>query len=421
MRHLISGLAVATALLTAALPASAQNPFEPVIYVNNAAITRYEIDQRLRFMTLLNAPGVSPDAAQRELINDRLKMDAAARLGITVSDEALDEGLTEFAGRANLSTEEFVTALGRGGVERQAYRDFVRAGVAWREVVRQSIVPQINVRDSEVDQALKRQIETPIISRVLVSELVIPAPPGREDAAMAQAQQLAASNPSEAEFAAAARRLSATPSARQGGRLDWVALDNLPPALRQVITALRPGQTTQPLNVPGAVVLFHLRDAEGNLRPGALEQVLDYAVLRLPSAQDAANVAARVDTCADLQAQGGGAAQRQTVGQNTIPALIAQQLASLDENETAPINMGGAVDLVMLCSRQPALLAEAEAQVPVTAQEDDGVEAAVPNATDPLALPDRQMTRENVFNNKINALANAYLEELRADAVIRRP
>ena len=421
MRHLISGLAVATALLTAALPASAQNPFEPVIYVNNAAITRYEIDQRLRFMTLLNAPGVSPDAAQRELINDRLKMDAAARLGITVSDEALDEGLTEFAGRANLSTEEFVTALGRGGVERQAYRDFVRAGVAWREVVRQSIVPQINVRDSEVDQALKRQIETPIISRVLVSELVIPTPPGREDAAMAQAQQLAASNPSEAEFAAAARRLSATPSARQGGRLDWVALDNLPPALRQVITALRPGQTTQPLNVPGAVVLFHLRDAEGNLRPGALEQVLDYAVLRLPSAQDAANVAARVDTCADLQAQGGGAAQRQTVGQNTIPALIAQQLASLDENETAPINMGGAVDLVMLCSRQPALLAEAEAQVPVTAQEDDGVEAAVPNATDPLALPDRQMTRENVFNNKINALANAYLEELRADAVIRRP
>lgn len=421
MRHLISGLAVAAALLTAALPASAQNPFEPVIYVNNAAITRYEIDQRLRFMTLLNAPGVSPDAAQRELINDRLKMDAAARLGITVSDEALDEGLTEFAGRANLSTEEFVTALGRGGVERQAYRDFVRAGVAWREVVRQSIVPQINVRDSEVDQALKRQIETPIISRVLVSELVIPAPPGREDAAMAQAQQLAASNPSEAEFAAAARRLSATPSARQGGRLDWVALDNLPPALRQVITALRPGQTTQPLNVPGAVVLFHLRDAEGNLRPGALEQVLDYAVLRLPSAQDAANVAARVDTCADLQAQGGGAAQRQTVGQNAIPALIAQQLASLDENETAPINMGGAVDLVMLCSRQPALLAEAEAQVPVTAQEDDGVEAAVPSATDPMALPDRQMTRENVFNNKINALANAYLEELRADAVIRRP
>ena len=421
MRHLISGLAVAAALLTAALPASAQNPFEPVIYINDSAITRYEIDQRLRFMTLLNAPGTSPDAARLELINDRLKLQAAQRLGIEVTDEALDEGLTEFASRANLSPEEFVTALGRGGVERQAYRDFVRAGVAWREVVRQAIVPQVSVRDAEVDQALKRQIETPIISRVLVSELVIPAPPGREDAAMAQAQQIAGSNPSEAEFAAAARRLSATPSARQGGRLNWVALDNLPPTLRPVISALRPGQTTQPLNVPGAVVLFHLRDSEGSLRPGALEQVLDYAVLRLPTAQDAANMAARVDTCADLQANGQGAAQRQTAGQNAIPALIAQQLASMDDNETALINMGGATDLVMLCSRQPALLAEAEAQVPTTAQADDGVEAAVPGAGDALGLPDRQMTRENVFNNKINALANAYLEELRADAVIRRP
>ncbi|TRW98126.1 peptidylprolyl isomerase [Paracoccus sp. M683] len=417
MRQFLSGLTLAAILMTAA-PAMAQNPFEAVVYVNGSAVTRYEIDQRIRFMQLLNAPGASPEAAEKALIEDRLRMQAARNLGITVSEEALDAGLSEFAGRANLDTLSFIDALGQAGVERQVFRDFVEAGVAWRDVIRQQILPGVQVRDPEIDQALKREIETPIVTRVLVSELIIPAPEGQEEAAMAAARQVIASVTDEASFASAARRLSATPSAPRGGRLDWMNVENMPPSLRPILLALRPGQVTQPLTVPGAVVLFFLRDTQGTLRPGASEQVLDYATLRVPTAQDAANIVARVDTCADLEAQGRGNTLRQSQSQNAIPALLATQLASLDADETAMINMGGAVDVLMLCSRQPALLAAAQADIPVTAEEPDGVEAAVP---DPNALPDRQVVREALLNQKINAMANAYLAELYADAVIRRP
>lgn len=418
MRQFLSGLALAATLLTAGGPAMAQNPFEAVVHVNGAVVTRYEVEQRMRFMQLLNAPGASAEAAEKALIEDRLRMQAAGDLGITVSDEALDAGLAEFAGRANLDTFAFTEALGRAGVERQAFRDFVEAGVAWREVIRQQIVPGVQIRDAEIDQSLKREIETPIITRVLLSEIIIPAPAGREDAAMAAARQAAANATSEAAFAASARRLSATETAPQGGRLSWMSIDNLPPSLRPIILALRPGDVTQPLTVPGAVVLFYLRDSQGTLRPGAREQVLDYATLRLPSVQDAAAVIARVDTCADLEARGNGQTLRQTLSQNAIPPLVATRLASLDPEETAVMDMGGAADLVMLCSRQPALLAAAEAEVPVTAQPEDGVEAAIPDAN---ALPDREVVRDTLLNQKVNALANAYLAELYADAVIRRP
>ena len=43
----------------------------------------------------------------------------------------------------------------------------------------------------------------------------------------------------------------------------------------------------------------------------------------------------------------------------------------------ANFNMGGAVDVVMLCSRQPALLAQTQPEIPVTAEPEDGVEAVV--------------------------------------------
>lgn len=423
MRHLLSGIAITASLLFGPIaPASAQNPFEPVLYINDKAVTRYEVDQRQRFMRLLGAPDIDRQGAEDALVQDRLRMFAAEQMGIETTEEGLQAGLDEFASRANMNSAEFTAALERAGVEYQVFRDFVEAGVAWRGVIRQRFIPQINVSDAEVDQALKREIETPIVNRVLLSELIIPAPEGREDQAMQLANSIAASNPSEAQFAEAAREYSASDSAEAGGRLNWVNIDNLPPSLRPVILNLQPGQTTQPLQVPGAVVLFRLRDSQGTLRPGAREQVLDYMTLRLASSSDAASLAARTRSCDDLYVQAGAeiSAQinRQTASQNAIPALIATQLASLDADEAAVVNYGNGAELVMLCSRQPALLAGQDENVATTAEEPDGVEAAIPN---PSGIPTREAVREQIFNRKANEMANAFLQELRADAVIRRP
>lgn len=422
MRHFLSGLALAATLTAgASLPVLAQNLFEPVIYINNAAITRYEVGQRQRFMQILGAPGTTAEDAQQALIDDRLRNHAARQLGITASEEGLQSGLEEFAGRAGMSAAEFTAALEGAGVEPQAYRDFVSAGLVWRSVIRERVVPRIEVSDAEVDQELRRQVETPILSRVLISELIIPAPPGQEQQALNLGRQIAGANLSSDEFESAARQYSAAESAQAGGRLAWVNIDNLPPTLRPVITALQPGQTTQPLTVEGAVVLFHLRDSQGTLRPGATEQVIDYATLRLPSAMDAATLGARTRSCDDLYVQAGGQAgqvQRQTVPQGAIPTLVAQRLATMDADEAGVVDYGNGADLVMLCSRQPALVAGMADDVPTTALPDDGVEAAVPDAN---ALPTRDAVRDRIFNRKASAAAEAYLAELRAEAIIRRP
>lgn len=427
MRHFLLSLTLvaAGAVAPALSPAQAQTgAFSPVIYINNNAVTGYELDQRMRFMKVLNAPGTDRDSAMKALIEDRLRMQAAADMDVTVSDEALQAGLAEFAGRANMDVEQFTASLARAGVERQAYRDFVKAGVAWREVIRRRIVPAINVSDAEIEQEMKKQIETPRITRVLLSELIIPAPPGQEAAALARAENLSATVTSEAAFAAAARRWSATPSAARGGRLPWTPLDNLPPALRPIVLGLNPGQISQPLTVPGAVVLFFLRDEQGELRPGAKAQVLDFITLTLPTAAQAAGFAAPLRGCDDLYVQARDIPdqqlRQQTLPQTAIPADVALRLAHLDEGESTVIDRGVSADLVMLCKRTPALLAQADAAVPTTAATPDGVEAAT-KAPDADALPERDAVRNAIFNRKINMMADAYLAELRADALIRQP
>ena len=429
MRRILLGAAMAAMLAGGgASPVLAQgNPFQPLVYVNDSAVTRYELDQRVRFMQLLRAPDADAAASQKALIDDRLRLFAARQMGITATDEQIDAGLAEFAGRANLPVEQFTAELGRAGVDRQTFRDFVAAGVVWREVVRQRVLPQVRVSDAEIDQELQKVIETPRVTHVALSELIIPAPPGQEAAAMAQAERIVASTRSEADFAAFARQYSATPSAPSGGRLPWTPLANLPPSLRPIILSMKPGQASQPLRVEGAVVMFFLRDTRGTLRPGATDQVLDYVRFRLSSAEEARRIAAVSDSCSDLfvHARGLPAEQisRQTLPQSQIPTAEALRLAVLDDNETSIVPSGGAVDLLMLCKRQTSALAGVpdKAQVAVSTEPGAAGQAGGETGPEPDALPSRDEVRNMVFNRKVGQAAETYLAELRSNAITRRP
>ncbi|MFV0409937.1 MAG: peptidylprolyl isomerase [Paracoccus sp. (in: a-proteobacteria)] len=421
MRQFLFSVALAASLSAIAGTAPMAQDFSPVVYVNNAVVTRYEIDQRVRFMKVLNAGDANAEAAEKALIEDRLRIEAARQIGIEVSDEGLEEGLSEFAGRAGLSTGEFITLLEKNGVQRQAYRDFIKSGIAWREVVRRRIAPSVSVSDAELDQAMKRIVETPLVTQVLMSELIIPAPPGQEEAVMAQAENITQTAKSEAAFADAARRYSATPTRSRGGRLEWMAIENMPPSLRPIILSLKPGQMTPPLSVPGAVVLFYLRDTKGQLRPGAEDQQLDYLRVTYPTLAEAHNASARAHSCNDLYVLANGLPDSQVqqikASQSAIPTDIGIRLASLDINESTVMSYGnGAGDVVMLCGRQPALLAGLDAGPVATATNEGGtVTEANPNA-----LPERERVRDQIFGTKVTRAADAYLAELRADAVIRR-
>ncbi|KGJ05122.1 periplasmic chaperone for outer membrane proteins SurA [Paracoccus halophilus] len=427
MRRILLGAAMAAILTgTGLAPQAAQaqgSGFQPVVYVNDAAVTGFELDQRVRFLQLLRAPESSPAAAEKALIEDRLRLFAARQFGISATDEQIDAGLVEFAGRANMSVEDFTAALARAGIEQQTFRDFISAGVVWREVVRQRIVGQVRITDAEIDQEMQKIIETPQITHVALSEVIIPAPEGQEDAAMDQAARIVAGTNSEADFAAFARRYSATESAGRGGRLPWMPLANLPPSLRPLVLSLQPGQVSQPLTIPGAVVLFYLRDTRGSLRPGASEQVLDYVRFTLASEAEAARIVGISDSCEDLFVHARELPpqqiERQTLSQGQIPSGEAVRLAVLDDNEATVVSSGAAAQILMLCKRTPALMAEPE--LPEPAMTEAAATDAEPAPPDPNALPAREEVRNQIFNRKVGQAADAYLAELRANAVIRRP
>src|SRR6056297_1277864 len=122
-------LVAAMAVAVPVGPAAAQNMFAPVIFVNDQAITRYELQQRTRMLTLFRAPGDPQRLAREQLIEERIKLDAARANGLVIEDEAIRAGMEEFAGRANMNADELIRALGEAGVSEESFREFVRAGI----------------------------------------------------------------------------------------------------------------------------------------------------------------------------------------------------------------------------------------------------------------------------------------------------
>ncbi|SEN26678.1 periplasmic chaperone for outer membrane proteins SurA [Loktanella fryxellensis] len=387
------------ALLTAALlPLSmgaAQAQFSPVITVNDSAITGYELDQRARLLTLFNTPGDVQTIAREQLIEERLKQEELDRRGVSLAPEGLAIEIDAFATRANLTGEQFVQLLAQNGVAQGTLEAFIEIGVTWRDYIRQRYAGQAQVTDADLAQAGGQPVPGADALELLLTEIIIAAPPPQAAEANAIAAQIAQVT-SQAAFEAAARQYSALPSRDVGGRLEWLPLSNFPAGLQGLLAGLAVNEVTAPIPIPNGVALFQLRGIREVPQAQAAPTAIDYATYAVGGDRAAAQgVANRIDTCDDLYgvARGQPAAvlARETVAPDQIPQDIALELAKLDANETSVgISRGNTTLLVMMCARTYG-----------------------DAAADPEAL------RTQLQAQRLSGFADALLADLRAQATIR--
>ncbi|KAF0674929.1 peptidylprolyl isomerase [Profundibacterium mesophilum] len=359
---MLAGGSAAALLGPASAPAAAQSLFAPVATVDGAVITNFELQQRARLVVLFRTPGDPRELALQALIDERLQTAAARDMGIEVTEAEVREGVEEFAGRVNMDSPALLSALAGDGIERQTLEDFVRAGLAWRKVVRARFGPKAQLREEEVRREA-RALPPGGGIRVGLAEIILPANTpenrARAEALAAQITQI----DSLGAFASAARQYSVVPSRDNGGRIEATDLGDLPPNIAELLLPLRPGQVTPPVPIPNGIALFQLRTREETARQTPPATEVEYALLALPGAggadtrQRAAAISARADTCDDLYGVARGlpaeALRRETRRIDAIPADVAITLSRLDEGETATVVSadGRGATLVMLCGR----------------------------------------------------------------------
>jgi peptidyl-prolyl cis-trans isomerase SurA len=394
-------LALAAIGCVLAFPAAAQSPFSPAIKINDRSVTWYEIDQRAEFLGFIHAPGDLGKLARKQLIEERLKAQAAAEAKVEVTPEAIAAGMEEFAARGQLSKDDLVKALAAAGIDEQTFRDFAGSGVLWRETLRQKFAGRIAVSEDEIDRAMDQPQAATSKVEIAFSEIILPAntpeAKANSEALLPQLQALT----SFADFEAAARQYSASPSAPNGGKLTPVALSKMQGAVAELLLPLSPGQVSEPFEIPNAIALFQLRGISDALAPQPEVLSVDYAVYHIPGGDtpetraEAARIQARADGCGDLYGLAKGQPpemlDRQAVALAAVPRDIALLTAPLDAGESVVRAGPATLDVVMLCGRTNVL--------------PEGV------------------TRDDVRNalvaQRANALGDAFIAAMRARAIIK--
>lgn len=138
--------------------ASAQSTIRVV--VNGTPITSNEINQRARFLRLIDRRlgGASlTRKAQQELIDEKLQFAEAQRLKLVASEQMVDAAFASIAQRVKMTPANLSRALTQSGVDPNTLKTRLRAQMLWQQAVMQRFRQQIRIADSDVVDAIKAQ------------------------------------------------------------------------------------------------------------------------------------------------------------------------------------------------------------------------------------------------------------------------
>lgn len=249
-------------------PASALPKVGIAAIVNDEAITFNDIENRMR-LYMLGAPANLPEAAKQQvlqqatykLVDERLQMQEARNLNIAVDKKLIDDAFATVAAQNKADPEEFRKRLAQAGVQPSTLEDQIRADLAWSQVVRRKLRPQITISENEIDTEVGRLQRGSGKIEYRVAEIFLSfSGDASEKSAREKADNIAAQIRKGKQFSQLAREFSEAPGAATGGDIGWIEEGILDSKLEGALVALKPGQLSDPVRTDKGFHLLFLRD-----------------------------------------------------------------------------------------------------------------------------------------------------------------
>ncbi|MDK9696734.1 MAG: peptidylprolyl isomerase [Siculibacillus sp.] len=130
------------------------------VVVNGEAITSNEIDTRARFLRMVDrtTTGASVQrAAVEELVEERLKLQEAKRVGMSVPQSQVDAAFGSIAARLKISPAQLAQGLSAQGISPETLKTRIRTQMVWQQLVMGRFSRQLKISDSQIVDALAKK------------------------------------------------------------------------------------------------------------------------------------------------------------------------------------------------------------------------------------------------------------------------
>lgn len=143
-----------------ASPAAAQ---KIVVMVNGDPITSYDITQMQRLSQLIDRKSISSKQALDDLIDERIKMQQAKRMQMSMDQKDIDRLYASIAQRSGRTPEQLTAGFAQAGLNARTFKNKLMADYVWGQYVR-SRSGAVTIRDSDIAAALQRRGATQLVA-----------------------------------------------------------------------------------------------------------------------------------------------------------------------------------------------------------------------------------------------------------------
>jgi peptidyl-prolyl cis-trans isomerase SurA len=312
--------------------------------VNDDVITTTDVKTRLK----LNTGGRSIPESERdraykvildELITETLQKQEARALNINVEPEQVEKAFANLAKQNKVSPEEFTARIESADIPVEALHEKLETGIAWSQVVRRKLRPQVTVSERDIDavfQDIKRSGDK---TRYRAAEIFLRSGDDKNDAAVeAKVKKLVDQIASGAPFSVVAQKHSEAPGASRGGDLGWMTLDQFEPHYRSVVPEMNKGQMVPMIKSDQGYHILFLIDRKAPQTD--LTNTSDNEDIAKTAAKPATSEvpgSTNIQPAADLSAEGAkdDAAREQVANQLGMQRLQALQRRYLQDLQSA--------------------------------------------------------------------------------------
>lgn len=238
-----------------------------VAVVNGDVISQGDIDARGRLFALSTGLPVTPDVLARlrpqvtqQLIDERVRLQEEQHRKIVVTDKEIAQAINTIEQRNSMAPGTLRAKLGAEGVALRTLYDQTRVQIGWTRVLREELGPRAEVSDADVaaEQAtMKAQAGQP---EYRIGEIFLPIDdPAKSADAQRFADTVITRLRAGAPFSVVAAQFSQSQTALQGGDRDWLSAGSLDTPVAAVLKDMPEGAISNPIPVPGGIMIVTLR------------------------------------------------------------------------------------------------------------------------------------------------------------------
>ncbi|RZI93759.1 MAG: molecular chaperone SurA [Variovorax sp.] len=247
-------------------PSTAQRSAEYIVaLVNSEPITNTDVQTRVNSILRENPQQAAsiprPELVKlvlERLIAERTQMQVAKEYRIDVDDVAVDQAEQTVARQNEISLAELRRRVAAEGISQAEFRGDLRRQLLLTKVREREVDSKVKVTDSEVDQYIREQRDTPLADKSLSAgtvtqtqarHILLRNDPKRSTAdAIAQlAEYKKRLQSGTADFAGLARDNSQDASAKDGGDLGWTNPGQFVPEFEEAMNRLKPNEVSDPV------------------------------------------------------------------------------------------------------------------------------------------------------------------------------